>query len=653
MRRGICVLVSLALCMLLGAAQAEEDGAYVRITSSNTANVRASDNADSARVGRVQPGETYPYLGTTASGWYQIQLADGKTGYVSAKLAEVVGGENGAAAFATAQPTQETENTESAQPLGNLMNNGLKGVKDGARLVAQENYPLTSDNVFTTDTKGVVIDGAGYRLKLGRQSNSFSLSIPHDLTLENFGIDGVRLYGGTLTLRDCQVVDEAALRTEIFDKPRDSHLILEDAEIRIKGKEQSNRFLLAPDGGHSASLTLNEGSLIEAKMEVSAYEGSRVDIVNDGQMDVGESRFSIWEGSELTYSGNGSVTGDQLSIDLWEGATASVDGSLGVEKLYFRLNEGAALSVGADLAVKDLGVVVAEGATAELSGSIQTDGTLVEVGKDSRVSVKGDLGYLQIYDRDGAGSVNVDGNTRYISLHMDAANAAQWTVHLEGGLRQQFDISITDESLDRELNADEVLSYLEETFPGLDYSGLRWLGKIGEPVLGAVYLNGQFINLAPLPGERGPGMLGQELSFDEVIEEYARIMREGGALDDVDDDPGSFVTIYEGSACAEGLKTDSLSVDGPWDGAVLAGPVGGLLDLFWEVVTPGDAFKVQVVRASDDAVVFEDAQQWDKPGYYGVTIETDPWAEFETEYLYRLVCGDQVAQARFMLIEEM
>ena len=107
-----------------------------------------------------------------------------------------------------------------------------------------------------------------------------------------------------------------------------------------------------------------------------------------------------------------------------------------MEKLYFSLSEGAALSVGADLDVKDLGVALSPGATAELSGGIQTDGTLVQVGKDSRVSVTGDLGYLQINDRDGAGSVNVDGNMRYISLRMDAANAEQWTVHLEGGLRR-------------------------------------------------------------------------------------------------------------------------------------------------------------------------------------------------------------------------
>lgn len=241
MRRGICVLIALALCMLLCVAQ-EEDGAAATVSAAE-------------------------------------------------------------------QP---------AQPLGDLMNNGLKGVKGGARLVAQGNYPLTSDNVFTTDTKGAVIDGAGYKLKQGRQSNSFWLSIPRDLTLENFGIEGIGMYGGTLTLRNCLVQEGFYLSPETFYTKNPSIQVnLENTRVEI----EDGRLDLYAKDSYNASLYLDQESVLTASMYVNAGSGSRVSIVNDGQMDVGESRFNANEGGALTYSGSGSVTGDQLSIGLWEGAT--------------------------------------------------------------------------------------------------------------------------------------------------------------------------------------------------------------------------------------------------------------------------------------------------------------------------------------------
>ncbi|MDR0896389.1 MAG: tetratricopeptide repeat protein [Oscillospiraceae bacterium] len=77
------------------AAQQEADGApnsdsRVRITTKGRINVRAEGNADAKRIGMADPGDTFPYVETAASGWYGIRMPDGQTGYVSPKLAEIV-----------------------------------------------------------------------------------------------------------------------------------------------------------------------------------------------------------------------------------------------------------------------------------------------------------------------------------------------------------------------------------------------------------------------------------------------------------------------------------------------------------------------------------------------------------------------------------
>lgn len=60
---------------------------YVRVTSSNPANVRATDNAGSRILTVVSRGEEYACLGRTPSGWYRIELDFNKIGYISPKVA--------------------------------------------------------------------------------------------------------------------------------------------------------------------------------------------------------------------------------------------------------------------------------------------------------------------------------------------------------------------------------------------------------------------------------------------------------------------------------------------------------------------------------------------------------------------------------------
>jgi uncharacterized protein YgiM (DUF1202 family) len=62
----------------------------VLITNDVVINVRSEPNAKSARVSTATPGQTYPLLATMDNGWYQIQLKDGTTGYVSPKTAKPI-----------------------------------------------------------------------------------------------------------------------------------------------------------------------------------------------------------------------------------------------------------------------------------------------------------------------------------------------------------------------------------------------------------------------------------------------------------------------------------------------------------------------------------------------------------------------------------
>lgn len=63
---------------------------HVVIISTSSVNLRAEGNADSAALGRAKPGDVFPCTGVAKSGWYEIQLPDGRTAYVSNKMAELV-----------------------------------------------------------------------------------------------------------------------------------------------------------------------------------------------------------------------------------------------------------------------------------------------------------------------------------------------------------------------------------------------------------------------------------------------------------------------------------------------------------------------------------------------------------------------------------
>ena len=89
MKKRICLIAMLLLWATASLVRAQEV-TCVRITSSGEANLRASDSADSERVTTAAPGATFLYLSTTENGWYQLLLDDGRTAYVSGKLAKLV-----------------------------------------------------------------------------------------------------------------------------------------------------------------------------------------------------------------------------------------------------------------------------------------------------------------------------------------------------------------------------------------------------------------------------------------------------------------------------------------------------------------------------------------------------------------------------------
>lgn len=62
----------------------------VRVISDSAVNIRAASGTDSAILAKAQPGEIYPTNGLHAGGWYEIVLPDGRIGFISPKMVEVV-----------------------------------------------------------------------------------------------------------------------------------------------------------------------------------------------------------------------------------------------------------------------------------------------------------------------------------------------------------------------------------------------------------------------------------------------------------------------------------------------------------------------------------------------------------------------------------
>jgi hypothetical protein len=64
--------------------------AKVFILQTPTGFLRVRDQAslNGAEIGQVKPGETYPLLDDQTTGWYQIKLTNGKTGWISSQYAQ-------------------------------------------------------------------------------------------------------------------------------------------------------------------------------------------------------------------------------------------------------------------------------------------------------------------------------------------------------------------------------------------------------------------------------------------------------------------------------------------------------------------------------------------------------------------------------------
>ncbi len=73
---------------------ASVDKPYVRIKETPTGWLRVreepSTDDESTELAKVNPGETYPYLGKTESGWHKIEYEEGEEGWVSGVYSELV-----------------------------------------------------------------------------------------------------------------------------------------------------------------------------------------------------------------------------------------------------------------------------------------------------------------------------------------------------------------------------------------------------------------------------------------------------------------------------------------------------------------------------------------------------------------------------------
>lgn len=64
--------------------------AQVKIRSISSVNVREQSDVDSAKVGTAGAGELYPCLSIAPNGWYEIELPDGTTGFVSPNVSTLI-----------------------------------------------------------------------------------------------------------------------------------------------------------------------------------------------------------------------------------------------------------------------------------------------------------------------------------------------------------------------------------------------------------------------------------------------------------------------------------------------------------------------------------------------------------------------------------
>lgn len=61
------------------------------VTSNGLVNVRSEGSTKGELVGTLSPGSEVPVLGEAETGWYEVQLPDGQTGFVSPRLVRIMG----------------------------------------------------------------------------------------------------------------------------------------------------------------------------------------------------------------------------------------------------------------------------------------------------------------------------------------------------------------------------------------------------------------------------------------------------------------------------------------------------------------------------------------------------------------------------------
>ena len=89
MKKMIFALVMMFVICSFLFANAEQNS--IRINEGSNPNVRSSPSGDSEKIGVAKSGQIYDLLEISENGWYLIQLESGKTGWISGKMAEIVG----------------------------------------------------------------------------------------------------------------------------------------------------------------------------------------------------------------------------------------------------------------------------------------------------------------------------------------------------------------------------------------------------------------------------------------------------------------------------------------------------------------------------------------------------------------------------------
>ncbi|NLD52529.1 MAG: hypothetical protein GX650_06505 [Clostridiales bacterium] len=156
----------MAFSLLMGMLPAGADGraviGHVTVTNSSSVNIRAGGNTSYPVVSKGAPGAMYEAVGSASSGWWEIVLDDGSTGFISNKLTSFV------PTGATAQPAVNTA---------------------GIRATVVVSYRTESGQIITTDYVQVAY-GANILSANDNKVPGYTLVSNRRVTV-NVGLDGV------------------------------------------------------------------------------------------------------------------------------------------------------------------------------------------------------------------------------------------------------------------------------------------------------------------------------------------------------------------------------------------------------------------------------------------------------------------------------